>query len=116
MCPICHLGQKISNLACLTNNQEIIKESYEYHFDKKKARRLEYKNQLNNLDSSELLLVMDFKANICLQQCATEFNNEFYTLPQRSIFSIAANFRCGNTVKQVFFISFQKYSTTPQNL
>ena len=64
---------------------------------------MEYKNQLNNLDSSELLLVMDFKANICLQQCATELNNEFYTLPQRSIFSIAANFRCGNTVKQVFF-------------
>ena len=103
MCPICHLGQKISNLASLNSNQEIIKESYEYHYEQKKARRIEYKEQLKNLDSSELLLVMDFKANISLQQCATELNNEYYALPQRSIFCISANFRYQNTVKQVFF-------------
>ena len=67
MCPICHLGQKISNLASLNSDQEIIKESYEYHYEQKKARRIEYKEQLKNLDSSELLLVMDFKVNISLQ-------------------------------------------------
>lgn len=109
VCPICKDASK--NLPRLRGihgqnlSLDDIKpqEAYKFHINIKNQRVKDFDRELDNLNSNQALVIMDFKANIYLGACAEEDSHIYFNAPQRSVFGLTIYLMKGEELYKVFF-------------
>ena len=99
-------GRLPSNLASLKKELEFNLEKYELHANAKTQQRKLYKQQLEQLQSNECVIIADFKENLKIGGSPVETGKEFYHKRQVSLLGFACVWKKKDKIRTKYFDFF----------
>lgn len=106
----CPIEQHCAQLPDILSLSEQIK-LFNEHRALKSNQRNSFKEQFENLDDGEVLLVIDFKANIKLNIESPQVSKSFFNQPQRTLFGVAMAYKCPTTheISKFYYDIFSEF-------